>query len=209
MKALLFTALVFASPVIVDGQSITTLPPGAAVTAAQVRRDGDLIRLRGDVTITSPTAEIRANEADVHTGGGVMEAELRGNVRVKLVNTTLTPEQRAVMDADETYRLAKLNADIPAMDRILAAEFSETNQNGNTRNKTQTIDLWRSFRIDALTTDSFGVRVLGDTSIVAGTQTENRSERMLFSRTYVHTSTGWQLVQSTQFRDPRGAARTQ
>jgi hypothetical protein len=40
------------------------------------------------------------------------------------------------------------------------------------------------------------------TAMVTGTQTEDGTERMLFTRIYVKRSTGWQLLASMQFRDP-------
>ncbi len=107
-----------------------------------------------------------------------------------------------VMKVDEAYRLAKLNRDVKALDRILADGFNETNQNGNGRDKAQTIELWRTFSIGSLTTDTHRVRVAGDTAMVTGTQTEDGTERMLFTRVYVKGSTGWQLLASMQFRDP-------
>lgn len=107
-----------------------------------------------------------------------------------------------VMKSDEVYRLAKLNRDTKALDRILADEFIETNQNGHTRDKAQTIELWKSFSIGSLTTDTHQVRVHGDTAVVTGTQTENGTERMLFTRIYVRVPTGWQLLASMQFRNP-------
>jgi len=211
MKALLFfTALVLASPVSVRGQTAMSLPPGASVIARQIQRDGDTIRLRGAVIISSPTAEIRADEANIRTASGAMETELRGNVRIRLITLApLDPEQQAVMKVDEAYRVAKLEHDIHALDGILADQFSETNQNSNTRNKVQTIELWKTFRITSLTTDSFSVRIIGGTAVVTGMQAENATDRMLFSRSYVRTSGGWKLAESMQFLDPRGLNRTQ
>jgi len=107
-----------------------------------------------------------------------------------------------VMKTDEAYRLAKLHRDAQALDRILADEFSETNQNGRSRNKAQILELWRTFSIGSLTTDTFQVRVAGDTATVFGTQTENGTERMLFMRVYVKRPNAWQLLASMQFRDP-------
>jgi hypothetical protein len=115
----------------------------------------------------------------------------------------LNDTQIAVMRADEIYRLAKLNRDVGTLDRILAEGFNETNQNGNSRNKSQTLELWKSFGISSLTTDSFEVRIAGDTAMVTGAQTESGWERMLFTRVYVRSGTGWQLLASMQFRDPK------
>jgi len=111
-----------------------------------------------------------------------------------------------VMKIDEAYRLAKLHQDTLALDGILADDFNETNQNGNSRNKAQTLELWKSFSITSLTTDTFQVRVTGDTAMVTGTQTENGFERMLFTRVYVKRPTGWQLLASMQFRNPNPAS---
>jgi hypothetical protein len=107
-----------------------------------------------------------------------------------------------VMKIDEAYRLAKLKRDIKALDRILADGFYGTNQNGNSRDKAQSIELWHTFSIDSLTTDTHQVRVAGDAATVTGTQTENATERMLFMRVYVKGATGWQLLASMQFRTP-------
>jgi hypothetical protein len=111
-----------------------------------------------------------------------------------------------VMQIDEAYRIAKLHQDTRALDRILADAFNETNQNGNSRNKAQSIELWKSFSIESLTTDTSEVRVTADTAIVTGTQTENGSERMLFTRVCVRRPGGWQLLESMQFRNPNPPA---
>ena len=108
-----------------------------------------------------------------------------------------------VMQVDEAYRVAKLRNDTAAMGRILADDFYGMNQNGNGRNKTESIELWRTFPISSLTTDSFDVNVTGNTAVVNGTQTENGNEPMLFKRVYVKGQAGWQLFSSTQFRNPK------
>src|SRR6202030_3325168 len=61
--------------------------------------------------------------------------------------------QEQVMRVDEDYRLAKLKRDTTTLNRILADNFNETNQNGNSRNKAQTIELWGYFTIGSLTPD--------------------------------------------------------
>ena len=107
-----------------------------------------------------------------------------------------------MLAADETYRLAKLERDTDALGRLLNDHFAETNQNGRTRDKADTIELWRTFPITALTTDHSDVHVEGDTAIVRGRQTEHNSvgvDHMLFSRTYVRVGGTWQLLASMQF----------
>jgi hypothetical protein len=107
-----------------------------------------------------------------------------------------------VLKVDEAYRVAKLKRDTQTLDRILADAFYETNQNGNSRDKAQMIELWKSFSISSLTTDSEEVRIANDTATVTGRQTEDGTDRMLFMRIYAKGSSGWQLLSSMQFRDP-------
>jgi len=108
------------------------------------------------------------------------------------------------MKVDEEFRIAKLKNDTAALGRILADNFYETNQNGNSRNKAETLDLWTDFRIASLTTDSYDVRITGDTALVTGTQTEVNAgvDKMLFTRVYLKGSSGWQLLSCMQFRNP-------
>jgi hypothetical protein len=64
-----------------------------------------------------------------------------------------------VMKIDDEFRVSKLKKDTAALGRIPADNFCETNQNGNTRDKTQYIELFTSFPIASLTTDSADVRI--------------------------------------------------
>jgi len=119
----------------------------------------------------------------------------------------LDADETAVVRVDEDYRLAKLRNDLDALRRVLADDFYEMNQNGHGRNKTQTIELWQTFRITSLTTDEGEVRVTGDTAVMSGRQTEvngSGTDRMRFMRTFIrrHDQRDWQLLSSIQFRDP-------
>lgn len=113
-----------------------------------------------------------------------------------------SPAEQEIKKAEETYGLAKLNRDIPALERVLADSFNETNQNGNSRNKAETLDLWKSFSISSLTTDSMEIRIFDNTVMVLGEQTEDGSGHMLFTRVYVNRYGEWQLLASMQYRDP-------
>ena len=110
--------------------------------------------------------------------------------------------------AEEQFRLAKVNRDLAALDAVLHESFYETNQNGNSRDKTQMIELFRDFRIQSLTTDESSIRVSGNTAVVSGRQTERNGgfDDMLFTRVYVRNGNRWQLLSSSQFRHP--AAQT-
>src|SRR2546427_1631555 len=97
----------------------------------------------------------------------------------------LVGEQEAVMRVDEEFRLAKLHNDTAALGRVLHDNFYETNQNGNSRNKAQCIELFTSFPIRPLKTDSAQVRFTDATAVVTGSQTEENTsgtDRMLFMR---------------------------
>lgn len=115
-----------------------------------------------------------------------------------------------VLKVDEEFRVAKLKNDTQALERIMADNFYETNQNGNSRDKAQIIKLFTDFKIESLTTDESRVRVTGDTAVVTGSQTEGRAaseDRMLFMRVYVRRQSGWQLLASMQFRNPKLVAK--
>ena len=110
---------------------------------------------------------------------------------------------QAVMQVDEEFRLAKLHNDTATLDRILADSFYEMNQNGNGRNKSEFIDLFKAFPIASLTTDSFQIRSVGDTVSITGAQNENGDTPMLFLRVYVKSSNGWKLLSSMQTDNPK------
>ena len=122
-------------------------------------------------------------------------------------------DQAAVLALEEQFRLAKVKADLAALDRLYDPTVIATNQNGNTRNKQQLLELWGTFRINLLTLDSAEVQISGDLAIVTGRQTELNStgtDRMLFTRIWRRAGDTWRLISKTQFRDPRegeGSAR--
>jgi ketosteroid isomerase-like protein len=109
---------------------------------------------------------------------------------------------QAVMQVDEEFRVAKLKKDTATLERIVAEDYYGMNQNGNGRNKKELIELFKTFSISTLTTDTFQVRVAGDTAFVTGTQTEDGADKMVFLRVYMYRSGNWQLTASMQARDP-------
>ncbi len=110
---------------------------------------------------------------------------------------------QAVMQVDEEFRVAKLKKDTATLERIVAEDYYGMNQNGNGRDKKELIELFKTFPISTLTTDTFQVRVAGDTAFVTGTQTENGGDMMVFLRVYMYRSGNWQLTASLQARDPK------
>ena len=111
-----------------------------------------------------------------------------------------------VMKVDEEFRRAKLANDPAALERILNDDYEGTNQNGNTRNKQQFLELWSNFPITSLTTDDASVSFSEDKKIatVTGHMTEvnaTGTDRMRFKRVYVRAATDrWRLHSSTQER---------
>ena len=122
------------------------------------------------------------------------------------VTSKQDPEVSQILQVEEEFRLAKLNNDTSVLHRILADDFYETNQNGNTRDKAQMIELFETFKILGLTTTESYVRISGNVASVRGYQMENHQggqDRMLFSRVYRLERQGWRLFSSTQFNDPK------
>lgn len=122
-----------------------------------------------------------------------------------MVNTARgVPPQ--ISDIEEQFRVAKLRNDVQSLDRILDESFVGTNQNGVSRTKNDMIELFRSFPIQSLTTDSSTVRVTGNAAVVTGSQTEvngTGTDRMLFTRVYIRSGDRWRLLASSQFRNPK------
>jgi hypothetical protein len=124
--------------------------------------------------------------------------------------------QSAVLRVDEQFRLAKLANDVRAIETLISDDFFEMNQNGNGRDKVQTLELWTSFKISSLVTERATIRLAGDQATMTGQQTEvngSGTDRMLFTRVYVRSGgNDWKLLSSTQFRNPKvaqGAAGAQ
>ncbi len=111
-----------------------------------------------------------------------------------------------IRDIEEQFRVAKLKNDVRILDRILDKSFVETNQNGNSRTKNETVELFKSFPIRSLTTDSSIIRLSDNAAVVNGSQTEvndGGTDRMLFTRVYSRSGGHWRLLASSQFRDPK------
>ena len=114
-----------------------------------------------------------------------------------------------IRDIEEQFRVAKLKNDVRTLDRILDNSFVETNQNGNSRTKAETVELFRFFPIRSLMTDSSMIRVSDNAAVVNGSQTEvndTGTDRTLFTRVYIRSGDRWRLLASSQFRNPKLSA---
>jgi TonB family protein len=120
----------------------------------------------------------------------------------------LGPEEQ-VKRLEEQFRVAKLRHDVGALSDLLDDAFVETNQNGNTNNKAQALELWRTFQISSLVIDSLSLRSAGDTMIATGAMTEKNADLdyLLFTRIWKRGADDrWRLLSASQFRDPRTAS---
>ena len=112
-----------------------------------------------------------------------------------------------VLKAEEEFRLAKLNADIPALQQILAEEYYGTNQYGASRDKAGQLGLYRGeFRLTSLQQPTPEVRMAGDLAIVTGSMTEvnpGGEEKLLYVRVYIKRAGRWQLLSSAQLMPSR------
>jgi TonB family protein len=114
-------------------------------------------------------------------------------------------DEAAILALEEQFRLAKIERDVPALDRLLDDAVISTNQSGSRRNKTQLLELWRTFPVDLLSLDSADVQITGDLATVTGRQSEvsgTGNDTMLFTRIWRRTGGTWRLFSVTQFRDP-------
>lgn len=68
-------------------QTINPSPeePKIQLTAENIERDGEMLRLRGRVVITGDSMQVRADEADYNPATG--EADVRGSVRLKILQS--------------------------------------------------------------------------------------------------------------------------
>lgn len=104
-----------------------------------------------------------------------------------------------VLKAEAAFDQAKVHNDVAALDRILADECFEINQWGARRNKSDLIELFRSFATTSLVPSSLNVQVSGDVGIIDGIMGEsNHPWKFLFVRTYVKRQDRWQLRSSIQ-----------
>ena len=80
----------------------------------------------------------------------------------------------------------ELRNDVEALGRILANEYTGFNRYGETLNKADILDLFRTFKRSRLSRAEADVRFAGDIAIVTGSQVE------------VNATGAWRLLSSTQ-----------
>jgi TonB family protein len=118
-----------------------------------------------------------------------------------------SPDLQQVELAERQLQAARMRNDVVESTRLLADEFVGTDQNGSTRNKAATVELFRTVSISSLTQTISDERVTSGMAVVTGAAVEGNGtglERMLFTHVWRRDDAGWwRLVSSSQFRDPR------
>ena len=173
------------------GEAVAMLPPATG----QVR----VSPAGGQSLAPSPRATVPAKPS-------VVAAAQPANAPPQLAaSATATADEQAVLALEEQFRLAKVQNDVKALERLLDDGVVSTNQVGRVRRKADLLELWQTFRVEWLTLDSADVHITGDLATVIGRQTEisgTSDYPMLFTRVWRRAGSTWRLVSVTQFRDP-------
>ncbi len=130
------------------------------------------------------------------------------NEKTLMLKQAELTEKQLILQTEEKFRKAKIEHDVQVIDKILAENYSGTNQFGHIRNKAQTKNLFTTLELNSLTTDSIEVMLLSDsTATLSGLQTENGNQ-MSFMRNYVKQKGQWRILTSIQkfpeFRNQQG-----
>jgi len=121
-----------------------------------------------------------------------------------------SPELQQVELAERQLQAARMRNDVVEATRLLADEFVGTDQNGSTRSKAATVELFRTVGVNSLTQTISDERVTNGMAVVTGSSVEENGkgpDRMLFTHVWRRDDAGWwRLVSSSQFRDPRATS---
>ena len=123
----------------------------------------------------------------------------------------LSPEGE-VMVVEERRTQAMVDADVPALESLLADQLRFTHANGNVESKYQVIAALESKNLDYQSIETSGVvvRVYGSAAVVAGTAKvrlvelgERRRVDLVYTAVYARSEEGdWQLVAYQSTRSP-------
>ena len=134
----------------------------------------------------------------IMTFGQTKRNSLNGLIPGKIDST----EYKKILQIEEQFRKAKIERDVKFVDKILSENYIGSNQNGNTKNKAQTKELWTTFQIHSLTLDSIKVDVKDSLAYVKGQQTED-GQIVEFSHVFSKQKGSWLLSNSIQINSPK------
>ena len=111
--------------------------------------------------------------------------------------------EQVIRQLDHERIQAQINADVPALDRIYAADFIGVGPSGTVRTKPQVISDFKSheLKFQSITTDEVQVRIYGNTAVETGRSTmigQDKGKAVprdnRFTRVWVKQQGHWQLV---------------
>jgi hypothetical protein len=102
--------------------------------------------------------------------------------------------EQELRKADDEYRTARLNRDVPALKRLLAEEFLSISNSGQIIDKTAGLEIMAKSSTGELQYDEVKIRIYGNTAIVTGRQTNEENQQARFTRVWVKKPDQWQLV---------------
>jgi ketosteroid isomerase-like protein len=111
--------------------------------------------------------------------------------------------EKMISKMEDDWAAALLNADLAAIDRIEAPDYTLADQDGNLMTRSQSDAELKAgdYKATAFKNDEVKVRVYGDTAIVSGLETEtstykgkDSSGQYRFTDVFVKRDGGWQAV---------------
>jgi len=123
MKTMLLLTFLASLAALGNAQTSLNADSALSISAQDIQRQGATWLCRGDVEIAAGTLVLHADEMDYHLDSG--EAELRGNVRIKLhLTIKANCEGTGCISADsEAQAMSKIRE---AMSKMLAAHQEQT-----------------------------------------------------------------------------------
>jgi peroxiredoxin len=108
-------------------------------------------------------------------------------------------EQKILTQIETEYFKSKLENNVRVLDEILDKNFVSTNQFGHIRNKSQSLEFYKTFKTRSSKLDSIiAVKIVNETSAtVTGIQTEN-GNKISFTHNYIKNGKNWQILSSVQ-----------
>ena len=111
-----------------------------------------------------------------------------------------------VMLADAEYRRLRTTG-APDAARVLNEQFSEIDETGASRNRSEALRDWQGNPLSAFDMSGATIRLAGDVAVITGRATVVRLSQpatMLLTRVYIRGAGGaWELLSNAQLTSPR------
>lgn len=133
-------------------------------------------------------------------------------IAARLGNAQTAPaSEQALLRQERAWAEAFKNRDRAALERILAEDFSFTDDEGNVYNKVQYIEaVTQAIKVGSYEIDDLKARVYGEAGVVTGRWTgsmtidgKDASGAFRFTDTFVKRQGRWQVVASQDTRIPK------